>query len=199
MTKQPKYVPLSEIKRDHRFSDRLVRKLLGEPDKQIPHPGNSKKYQPLKCYSLERVEKAKECKDWIDYQPSFKRRSEVSKKVQATKRQKTMNWVNATKIKWLKHPTNIKKGHEAAVKDLRHNYLDYNDKIDATKGKTGYKEARLQIKIRYNEVIGARYPALRKECERQNEKARTDFASAPDKQRERREKRRMWCEQDGVI
>ena len=131
MNDATKYIPRSTLKREHGFSDRLIRELLGDPDGYEPNPVNPR-FAPVPVYALERVQKAKRRVAWKRYQPTRERLAEAAQKRQAKKREETKEWAETVPIHWRKKTPKdaaaaINSGYYSRVAWNQKNAPEYGD------------------------------------------------------------------------
>ena len=190
-------IPLSEVKKKHGFSDRLVRELLGDPDITEPNP-HFRRGAPVPLYYIPRVNKAKLSEAWIAYQPTHAREQAAAKKVANEKRQKTLAWAKSVEIQWhertpesldtarrggFDHWCRQQDGYDPpgyegmdmldldrlAVHYLRHENLPYEKRLTQARVMHGGPQAAQIIKRRCLRKIASRFPKLADECRQQEQ------------------------------
>ncbi len=158
-----KFITYNALRREHGFSDRLITKLLGEPDAKERNPIRSSGAK-MRLYKERRVIEAKDSAAWNDYQEERIKRSERSRRVNKRREKETIEWAKKVKISWTNDPQDT---HKSSVADLRHQCTTYDTVLTDLSGRVGRKLAYKIIKKRCLDMIAERYPELAEECKKE--------------------------------
>jgi hypothetical protein len=192
------YVTKTQLKRERHWTDRLIKKYLGEPDK-LTENMHYKSGPPVQLYLIDRIERFENTPEFEAEKAKKTARSNAAKKAAETRRRRTEETVDALKIDvprfgWDELVRRACRAYNLlqserngdfraspdsepkfiariCVNYLRHELTPYESHLDDVRGAVGAEEAKLQIKIKVLEAIAECYPELGPECFNQECKA----------------------------
>jgi hypothetical protein len=174
------------------WTDTDIKRFAPEHDDIRPNP----KYQcaaPMKLYLRARVRRIELRKTWIAWKAGSAVRKQSAAAAVSTKEQKLQEYVDAIEIvvpemgtdeltsRAIQHYNawwtgTEKRAHDSDSQDfldrisvnyLRHELTSYEEHLDEIAGKTGAKEARIDLSGKVYDAIGDAYPDLWFECQEQ--------------------------------
>ena len=175
----PGYVSVAGLKRSG-WTDGLIRKLLGEPDRTARNP-KFRRAAPMRLYRISRVKEAEGRPEFANKASSEPRRAAAAKAVR-TKTEKIRLWASTIPIDCnfpASVDTAIRRGRatahllsdpsdgRAAVNYLRHECTTYDAHLAESFGAVGTSLAHAIIKNRILERISISFPELAAEAKLQ--------------------------------
>lgn len=186
-----KLLSIAEL-RGRGWTDAAIKKFAPHPDDTRPNP-YYKCAAPMKFYLIARVKRIELRKTWIAWTAGSADSMQSSATAVSTKEQKLQEYVDAIEIVVPEMGTDVltsraiqhynawwtgteKRAHDSDSQDfldrisvnyLRHELTSYEEHLDEIAGKTGAKEARIDLSEKVYDAIGDAYPDLWFECQEQ--------------------------------
>ena len=165
--KKPEYITPTGLRGKRDWTDTMIKKLLGSPDKTAPNPHY--RYAPeMKLYLLDRVVESEKSDDFVKY-VAHPKRKDAAKRAVDTKIKNLIYWAQIVEIEYNFPDSNDLYGDDREkVNYLRHECTEYDYTLGNLYGKTGKNIAYPIIKNRILTEIGKCYPYLKNEALRQS-------------------------------
>ena len=170
----------------------IVRDLLGEEDQRRRNPFY-RKAAPMRLWSLERVIEAESGAAFAEQQAAIARRRDAARTAARKRARRLCDWAQTVRIRVDKMPAGLAMARaiksyndfhyldeeeagpwsddaflaRITVNFLRHQSTPYDRDMDKCRGQPGVREAQRTLRKRVLAAIGAAYPGLAPECERQ--------------------------------
>ena len=162
---KPEYITPTGLSGKRGWTDTIISKLLGDPDRTAPNPHYRSAHE-MRLYLLERVMDAENSDEFVKYVSDLKRK-ESAKKAVRTKINRIIQWAKTVKIEYDFPNSNRLYGSEREkVNYLRHECTEYAYTLADMYGKTGKDIAYPIIKNRILAEIAKRYHDFAKEATR---------------------------------
>ncbi len=161
------YITPAGLKGKRGWTDQMIRKLLGGPDKVAPNP-HYRTAAPMRLYLVGRVEQAEKSGLFVRHEPDPRRQKAAAKAVQ-TKMRNLMRWAKYVRIKYdFPESGKLRGDDRQKVNYLRHECTAYDDTLASMYGVTGRRVAYPVIKGRMLEKIAGEFPELAGEARLQS-------------------------------
>ena len=157
------YITPTGLKGKRGWTDAMIQRLLGEPDRYADNP-HYKSGPQMKLYAVERVKAAENSGRFARHVPDARRKKAAAKAVR-TKIHRLTRWAESVHLRYdFPESVKLRGSDRQKVNYLRHECTAYDDALGYTHGVTGRHYVYPIIKNRILNEIARRFPELAQEA-----------------------------------